>query len=206
MDDNALQTPLLFNRSLASNPIWDITQEPQMPMFTVKGVQITATNPAPRWNDIQERIFNSLSNNQQPRILLSLSSSSLTPLFTLQTLLSAALHPPVPVHPVHSNKEVRDVISRVVAGHVHGAMSETVYGKVLENVDSLEECAWRRDRWVSVLGAIGGMTAHDCFVIQDGLGTFANIAQASISELRNCSVDKETALAVREFWDEETIA
>ncbi|KAJ3284746.1 hypothetical protein HK104_009802 [Borealophlyctis nickersoniae] len=124
------------------------------------------------------------------QFLLSTFSSGLTPQF----------------HPVHSAREVFDVVSSIAR-----AAAPIAQAKVAAIVNSMPEMdITAQSNWLPMIammsGGPGKLKMHDCFVIQEGLETFSRLAAATVSQLRDCSLDRTTAIGVRAFFEEETVA
>ncbi|KAI8899882.1 hypothetical protein BC833DRAFT_583949 [Globomyces pollinis-pini] len=46
----------------------------------------------------------------------------------------------------------------------------------------------------------GTISDHECFVLQDGLGSLANIATATVSQLEECSLSKSRAIEIYHYF------
>ncbi|KAH6563305.1 hypothetical protein BASA60_010782 [Batrachochytrium salamandrivorans] len=109
------------------------------------------------------------------------------------------------LHPVHEKVHVLNVLNTLIAGFEPSDLARAGYimDSVVSDHPELGGCT-SSDRWAQTISACtqkqGGLTLHDIFVLQDGCRSFRSIVTANVSQLQGCSLDKETALSVFEFF------
>ncbi|KAJ3014969.1 hypothetical protein HKX48_004864 [Thoreauomyces humboldtii] len=116
---------------------------------------------------------------------------------------------PVQLHPVHSREEVQNIVTQLAMQLDEADARTRVFAEQL--IWGSHEMDITRDgRWIPLVAMMSGtpepLSMHDCFVLQDAAQSIAGIAAASVAELRDMSLDRETAMAVHAFFDEETVA
>ncbi|KAJ1344995.1 hypothetical protein BSLG_000510 [Batrachochytrium salamandrivorans] len=123
------------------------------------------------------------------------------------------------LHPVHEKVHVLNVLNTLIAGFEPSDLARAGYimDSVVSDHPELGGCT-SSDRWAQTISACtqkqGGLTLHGepstyedeacssyyIFVLQDGCRSFRSIVTANVSQLQGCSLDKETALSVFEFF------
>ncbi|XJO77908.1 hypothetical protein BDV3_002426 [Batrachochytrium dendrobatidis] len=118
---------------------------------------------------------------------------------------SLNLHLPLVFQPVYEPHH----ISEALCTFVTGLDSEQLYQSrayvdlATSTHPELGGCS-RNDRWAQILSLCtknhGGLTMHEMYVLQDGLGSFKSVITSSRQQLQNCSLDKSTAQSIHDFF------
>ncbi|KAI8821092.1 uncharacterized protein EV422DRAFT_52500 [Fimicolochytrium jonesii] len=156
---------------------------------------------------LQDRVTRSTYKFAHVHLLIWLRERDPSPFLQLQILLLGTSG--IQMHPVHSTAEVRDVVMKI-AWLASQEAAGVVQGKITQMMEELPQVnITSQGAWLPLITLMSGtatrLKPHDCFVIQEGAQTFANIARASVAQLRDFSLDKGTAIAVRAFFEEETV-
>ncbi|KAI8920946.1 hypothetical protein DFJ77DRAFT_448032, partial [Powellomyces hirtus] len=156
------------------------------------------------------RILACKVNHTSVHALVWVANNDASRFYQLQSALAAfPADCGIQIHPVHSCDEVIHTVTRLSL-FLDTEHEDIVQGKIAQAMEELPEMDMAsQDIWLPLIAGMSGtannLSHHDCFVIQEGAQSLARIASASVAELRDFSLDKSTAMAVRAFFEEETV-
>ena len=106
--------------------------------------------------------------------------------------------------PVHSTLQVHSIISRIVT-RCSLKSCQTAHTTLSSIASSFPALSLNCGVWASMLRKCTAESKcsipfHDALVMQDGLGSFLNVMQASVSDMQACSLDEATATGIYTFF------
>ncbi|XP_033099618.1 uncharacterized protein C1orf146-like [Anneissia japonica] len=214
--------PVIINNSLADTQLCRCLQKqykirfsestPQdsciFPLSTVtflvvKAEDVTTSKSTPSDEQIKlspymiERLWNLQSGHQNCFLILSAALHEQRELSIFAAIQQSVSGSNMKILPSHNDSETAKIMAMIAK-----AKEKSTSAILKQRLDTV---AWKQVNEEMILNSLAaiGLTDHQCFVLQQGCGSLANIVNASKEELLECtSLATETADRIIKFFSE----
>ncbi|GBC06296.1 hypothetical protein RclHR1_06740012 [Rhizophagus clarus] len=160
-----------------------------------------------------ENLINRIQRSKQRYVkvflLMQLDSSNIQMLYEIQARLLLECIT-VDVLPFHNPQEAITLIDIIATGLFpdnQPSIAQRLNMEQRNNINDPTKLA-STNKWVHLITQISGsrkLHLHDCYVLQEGLHNIYNIATATLPQLLDCSLDRETAQDVIAFFEADYV-
>ncbi|PKY51122.1 hypothetical protein RhiirA4_467970 [Rhizophagus irregularis] len=200
-----MQPAVLFNKELTGN--WQkISDEMKKIKWRVRCTLYSFT-----FNDLTLKLIQkSKQRHAKVILLMNLDSSNIQMLYEIQARLLLECIT-IDVLPFHNPQEAITLFDIIVTGLFpdnQPSIAQRLNMEQKSNINDPTSLA-STNKWVHLITQITGgskkLRLHDCYVLQEGLHSIYNIATATLPQLLDCSLDRETTQDVIKFFEADYV-
>ncbi|CAB4383845.1 unnamed protein product [Rhizophagus irregularis] len=159
---------------------------------------------------LMDRIQKSKQRHAKVILLMNLDSSNIQMLYEIQARLLLECIT-IDVLPFHNPQEAITLFDIIVTGLFpdnQPSIAQRLNIEQKSNINDPTSLA-STNKWVHLITQITGgskkLRLHDCYVLQEGLHSIYNIATATLPQLLDCSLDRDTAQDVIKFFEADYV-